>query len=253
MAAIRSLIIFLMLTGPVAAADNGDPTYADSASVLVKLFMLALLLESALAVIFRWRVFIAVFDGRGWKTLIMIGLSWLVVSTFKIGWVGTLLKGYGAAIDDASVLPAILTTLVLAGGSSGIYNLLVRLGYRAPMTEAETRPTPPQDKAWLAIKVIRRSAQGDIRIHLDKATPQPDPMPPAIAGVVGGSSAFGDVRGLFFRDRMRFPRSAGYVVEPGVAYRLGVAATDGTASIPSAIDDVYVFARGTIVDLTVTL
>ena len=61
MAAIRSLIIFLMLTGPVAAADTGDPTYADSASVLVKLFMLALLLESALAVIFRWRVFIAVF------------------------------------------------------------------------------------------------------------------------------------------------------------------------------------------------
>ena len=228
-----------------------ETVYTLSIAVLIKFFVLALLLESALAVIFNWRVFQTLFDGRGWKTPVMIVVAWLVVTGFKIDWIKTLIVGYGGTASETDVLPSVLATLVLAGGSSGIYNLLVRLGYRAPV--ADSAPKPPPDEGWLAIKAIRKRAQGDIRVLLEKELVPPAPLRLAMAGIIGTGWSAGDTRNLFFRDRMRFPRSGGYVVDPGVAYRLQVAASDGINAIPCPIDGTYVFARGAIVDLTVAL
>jgi hypothetical protein len=62
------------------------------------------------------------------------------------------------------------------------------------------------------------------------------------------------VWGLFFRDRMRLPRGGGYVVDPGVAYDLKVESTDASGNpVKSTIDGQYVFARGAIVNMNVTL
>jgi hypothetical protein len=56
------------------------------------------------------------------------------------------------------------------------------------------------------------------------------------------------------RQRMRFPRSGGYVVDTGVAYDLTVEGRDALGNLlPSSIDGRYVFARGAIVNFNVTL
>ena len=61
---------------------------------LTVLFVLALLLESALSVIFNWRLFLEFFYGRGVRTLVMIAVSAIAVRTFQIDTVTTMLQGY---------------------------------------------------------------------------------------------------------------------------------------------------------------
>jgi hypothetical protein len=256
---VIALCFILLLAGSPAFADTppADPNsgvYTATIATLVKLFAVAILIESALAVIFNWRVFLTLFDGRGWKTVIMIVVSWLVVREFKIDWLSQLMTTYGAIKPVDDTIATILTSLVLAGGSSGIYNVLVKLGYRAPVAADRVEAKPPPEKAWIAIEVTQVASEGNVNIMLQKLNPQPAPMPTAIAGVVGGNSLAKDVWGLFFRDRMRFPRGGGYVVDPDVAYDLRVEAknADGVL-VPCPINGQYTFARGAIVNMKVTL
>ena len=83
---------------PPAAAwvTLGDSEfYNTSLRALVILFVLAILIKSALAVIFNWRLYLALFHDRGVKTPIMIAVSAVVVWTFNIDVVHTLLAKYG--------------------------------------------------------------------------------------------------------------------------------------------------------------
>ena len=75
--------------------------FATSFRALIILFVLAILIESALAVIFNWRLFLQVFNGRGVKTLVMIVVSALVVWTFKVDVVFAMMKEYGAIPPDS--------------------------------------------------------------------------------------------------------------------------------------------------------
>jgi hypothetical protein len=233
------------------ALDNDD-IYKKSLAALTILFVIAILLESALAVIFNWRVFLAYFNLRGAKTLIMIGVSWSVVSVFDVNVFKSLLETYGVESSGSGNLSKFLTALILAGGSSGVNNIMVALGYRDKDRVTQKTPKVPANKAWVAINVKRKEATGHIGVLLSKSSPQPSNMPSAYAGTISKASpAFRD---QFLRNPRRFPQSGGFVVEPDVAYELELVATDSSdQKVQSAIDGTYVFARGAIVDLEVTL
>ena len=257
-ALVTTLLALALMLGAAhadpAAPDPNAPVFQPAINAQVKLFVVALLLESGLAVIFNWRVYLALVDGRGWKTLIMIAASWLLVKVVPITWVADLLDSYGGTIKPDELIAQILTTLILAGGSSGINNLLVALGYRSAPSAETVQPKPAPDMAWIAVKVKRAKAVGRIEVRLQKvANPPPNPLPFPIVGIVGGGSWLEELSGLFFRNRMRFPRSGGYDVEPGAGYDLQIIANGAGGRIASPIDGTYVFARGAIVDMSVTL
>jgi hypothetical protein len=58
-----------------AKVATDDSIYGKSGAALTMLFVIAVLLESAFAVIFEWRVFLAYFSVRGIKPIIMIAAS----------------------------------------------------------------------------------------------------------------------------------------------------------------------------------
>ena len=253
---IAVLIVALM---PIAATaqDNpialGDTTiYSKSLAALTILFVIAILLESALAVIFNWRLFLAYFNLRGAKTLIMIAVSWAVVSAFDIDVFDSLLEAYGVKSDGGGGLSKFLTALILAGGSSGVNNIMVALGYRDKSRVTQSTTKAPPTQAWIAISVKREKSVGHIGVLLNEASAQPSPLPPAYAGTISKASpAFRD---QFLRNPRRFPQSGGHVVEPNVAYELKLQAKDSDGKdIACAIDGTYVFAPGAIVDFEVTL
>lgn len=59
-------------------------TYEPAFKILFAIFVLALLLESGLAVLFNWRPFVMTFDARGVKTLVSLAFSLFFVLTFQL-------------------------------------------------------------------------------------------------------------------------------------------------------------------------
>jgi len=238
-------------TNPLALGDAG--IYQHSLTALTILFVVAVLLENALAVLFNWRVFLTFFNLRGVKTLVMIAVSWAAVSVFDINVVAALLAAYNKRPPETEVLSSLLTALILAGGSSGVHNLMVALGFRDPSRERHHTPQPPKTQAWLAIRVTRKNAVGPITVSVTKSTSTPpSATPPELAGTLTTTRA--SLRDLFLRNRDRFPQSGGYVVEPGKAYELALDARDAAGNpMPSPINGTYAFAPGAIVDFEVTL
>lgn len=239
----------LTRTGEVAAA---------SFSVLMILFVLAILIESALAVIFNWRLFLEMFNGRGVKTLVAIVLSAIVVSTFNLDQqvFGALLEAYGVDVGDTDhTVALIVTTLILAGGSSGVNRILVSLGYRQPVANAPKVPKAPKGKAWVAIRVTRDEAAGPIEIHIQKKGPRTDQSPPELAGVIAPVGFWYRLWSVFFLDRSRYPPTAGHEVLPGHEYAILVEARkQGGEPIDCDLNDkTYCFADGAIIDFHVAM
>lgn len=129
---------------PKQATNNWlDPSlggFEVSLRALTALFVLAILIESALSVIFNWRLYLKFFSNRGMKTLIMIGVAALVVWTFNIDILEKMLASYGVPVSSESFfLSNLLTALILAGGSAGVYKILVALGYREARSAADVQ------------------------------------------------------------------------------------------------------------------
>lgn len=247
----------LAQTPPAAAwvTMGSGEFYNASLRALVILFVMAILIESALAVIFNWRLFLELFYGRGVKTLVMIVVSLLAVWTFNIDVVHTMLGQYGLVSgDDGGTLSRVLTALVLAGGSAGVYRILVALGYREERSEAEVRPRPKKDRAWISVKVLRRSAIGPVYVRVTEAGPVTPASSPQLAGVVAPRGFWATLGSVFLLDRNRFPQAGGYELETGKDYRIEVMGRDETgAPVPSDIDGTYNFAPGAIIDFTARL
>jgi hypothetical protein len=102
----------------------------------------------------------------------------------------------------------VLTALVLAGGSAGVNNLLIALGYRQKKTPETSTPKPPPTQAWVAIRLDRVRAVGQVQVFL--GTPLAANASPPLVGVIHGSSKPG-IR-YFFSDPGRFPGYGGHSV-----------------------------------------
>lgn len=246
-----------------------DAVYSTSISALTVLFVMAVVLESAFAVIFNWRIFLAYFSTKGVKTIVMVVVSLILVYAFNLDVVASLITAYklpagsGAPLDSSAfatevakvsgTVSKITTALVLAGGSAGVHNLMNALGFRSNR-EAEIEPVPPQDEAWVAVKVKRVNAVGRVQVVISKvdAMPQGEVAPPAIAGSIGFSRP--RVSDLLLRNIDRFPQNGGYVVKPNEPYRILVEGQDKNGSTLTRLGDrYYVFAPRAIVDFQVEI
>lgn len=105
-------------------------------NVLFLVLALSLVFESAMSVLFDWRIFIRYFEGRGVKTPLIIAVAFLVFLNYDLDIVAELLRGFPGIhaqnIGDATLPGQLLTALLIAGGSGGVFRIFARLGIRSP-------------------------------------------------------------------------------------------------------------------------
>ena len=233
----------------VQVAETGTSIYTASIAALTKLFVLAVLLESALSLIFNWRVFLEFFNRRAIKTVVMFVVSLIVVKTFDIDIVAELMKIYDQGSSPGDLMSTILTAMILAGGSSGVNNLFVALGFRSRSNEKTAQP--PSKEAWISILVHRENAAtGEVLVQVSEEASGTKATYEAIAGSVNARKKFRD---LFFPNRDRFPKSGGYKVKSGKVYKISVTGKDESGALLTGLGDTYSFAPRAIVDLDVEL
>jgi hypothetical protein len=158
----KVLIVCLMLivASSIALAQEsaGTPTTPDRlekvGEVLLKFLVLAVVFEVALTPIFSWRIFLERFDGKGLKTPITVILAFLVFWGYGLDILNDLLRIFGHGIKEtASVKEAastggqIISALLIAGGSDGIWRIFTKLGIRNP---AEIKKKTDEAKKALA-------------------------------------------------------------------------------------------------------
>jgi hypothetical protein len=224
-----------------------------SFAALTQLFVLAVLLENAFALLFNWRVFLAYFSLRGVRSIIMVVVAYLVVTQFHLDIVASLIAVYRST-PEATVSPSseflstLITSLIVAGGSAGVNNVLSALGYRTDRSQAEQSPQPPNDQAWISLRVQRKAAVGPIWVQVVEVN---EPPIATISGTVGTDAP--RLRELLLRNRDRFPANGGYVVKPGVTYKITVESRTSSSFVVTASVGSYAFTPRAVVDFEVTI
>ena len=222
----------------------------ESGEALVQLFVLAVLLESALALLFNWRPFIVSFDGRAVKPIVSFVAALIVVFTFHTDVFAELLRVYGGDLSGAGEsVSRVLEAMVLAGGSSGVNTMLRGLGFRAlPTAERQREQRPPPDKAWLAVRLHGNAAHQTVLVEMAQVTTTAAKAAPqySVAGTITGSTRETGLGSFFLRDFGRFPTTQGFAVTPGTPYLVRVR-QQGAAEGQGAQE--ITLAPGAIVDL----
>lgn len=224
--------------------------YSKSLAALTILFVVAVLLENAFAVIFNWRVFLTYFSLRGVKTLVMVIVSLVVVNVFDLDVVASLVAAYRNTAAVSGTASRFVTALILAGGSSGVYNIMHALGYRNDRKAQEVAAQPPKTEAWVAVLLERRAAVGIVQVHLKPGGTAQAGGPSPIAGVIGTKIRFRD---LFLRSHTRFPPNGGYTVVPNHVYSISVSGKNKDNGAISEAGADFVCGPGAIIDFEMTL
>ena len=106
--------------------------------VLVVFLVLSVVFEVALTPLFNWRVFMARFEGKGYKTPITVALAFIVFWGYGLDIIKDLLVALGKPASQ-SIGGQILTALLIAGGSSGVYQIFTKLKIRMDSEEREKK------------------------------------------------------------------------------------------------------------------
>ena len=248
--------------GSVSALMSGAGLTAASSTILT-LFLMAVLLESALATLFNWRPFVETFNARAMRPLVAFVVAYVFVRGFDYDAITALMDAVqaktAANATPPGMLGEVLTAAILAGGSAGVNTLMVALGFREVKTPASVAPKVAPQLAWIAVRIVRRDSVGDVRVQIGN----PDPAAPddagkiPLAGVVGqGSTGTRNALQRFFlSEKGRFPSYGGHEVPAMEPCRIIVTARgkDGTDKVVEPMPKGFVPAPGAIIDLTVTL
>lgn len=228
--------------------------FNEAFKILFVAFVIALLLESGLAVIFNWRPFLVLFDGRGVKTIVSVLFAWIMVSQFDLDLVTRLVNIYSGRTPpyDNGFLGSFVTALVIAGGTAVVNKIMVSLGFRSLLTATVVAPQPPRTEGWVSVTVVRKAATKPVTVLIgDPAT-----GPPAANTVDGGTALSAFLR-LFLRDPNRFPRSGGFPVPAGSTCVIELRGLDSHGNpVPATSASKWgpeAIAPGAIIDLTLTL
>lgn len=247
--------VLLAVTTPGIRAQDAQtqPTltahdvYTLSFQALFTLFILAVLLESGLAIIFNWKLFVSTFDAKATKPLIAAIVASLFVFLYQLDIVTRLVNNYLDKKYPISLAGELLTALVIAGGSAGVNRLLQALGFRSVQTESQPVPKVPPTVAWISVTLKRVKAEGMVNVLA-----RPDGNF-SLIGTISGPGLASPLLRFFLQDRARFPGSGGHTLVPGPwAIQLEGVDRNG-AVIQSRLWGPYTIAAGTIVDIELTL
>ena len=239
----------------VTVIPGDGAIYQQAFKSLFVLFVLALLLESGLAVLFRWRPFLVYLDGRGVKTVVNVGFALLFVSTFDMDIVTDLVNIYSQRVTPFPHGPQgyVTTALIVAGGSAAVNSIFVALGFRSVITPAQIAPKPPLTEGWVSVTLLRGKATGPVDVLIGAPPVAPGVQAP-IAGTITGGTRFSKFVRLFVRDASRFPMSGWYAVPAGALCQVQLKGIDAAGnSVTSRVWGPEAIAPGAIIDLELTV
>lgn len=214
--------------------------YQASFKALFVLFILAVLLESGLALLFRWRPFLEYFDSRSTNALVAFAFALFFVQTFNLDITTSLVNIYTDSTYGINWAGSVITAMIIAGGSAGVNRVFQAFGFRPTSAQDNPpKPKPPADKAWIAVSVLREKAVGDVIVYIKQAT----------VGTITGSSPSGPFRRLFLRDKGRLPQTGGREVIPGPDFTVAVKGKDAQDNPLEKSWGTYEIAPGAIIDL----
>ena len=256
-------LAFAAVAGPAFAEDTNAvvPNVGQLGTELVALAVIVLVVESALATIFQWRLYRMLFNNRAVKTLVMVAVGLTIVLGFHYDIFARLV----ALVTPASTpvtwggkISTGLSALIIAGGSAGVNTLLQRLGIRSPIQAEPERPVLNKDQAWISVRVKRNTAVGPVQIAVRELAD--DAKAPALAGTLAERTFWETVREAFMADAMRFPTYGGRTVTSGKTYEIlavgkRLVPVNGVNQSEDFSMPVYTgsFASQAIVDFSVTV
>ncbi|MDP8993837.1 MAG: hypothetical protein M3N07_02470, partial [Pseudomonadota bacterium] len=158
----------------------------------------------------------------------------------------------GGATDESWLsIGYLVTAMVVAGGSAGVNNLLVALGFRRVTRTEEVTPKPAPDRAWLAVRLKRSNPHDStpVRVMLSG-----DGEPYKLVGMIVGKTSPGGFLRWFLQDATRFPTIAGYSVPGDHEYAIRLE-RDGVGLSPdySQTWGPFLVAKGAVIDVELTL
>ena len=232
-----------------SAIDFSKETYEKAFKILFIAFVVALLLESGLAVLFNWRPFLMLFDARGVRTVVSVAFGYLFVRAFDLDIVRELVNAYSTdPPKDSEFGSQFISALILAGGSAGVNKLLVALGFREVKTVEQVVSKPPPTRAWISVALTRKDAKGPVDVHIGQDGKD------VVAGTITSSSRRLGILTYFIRDYGRFPPSGGHAVDPDKPVTVQLKGVDANNKpVESSIWSAPGLAAGAIVDLRLTV
>ena len=222
-----ALSCFFMVTFAQAQQTTAAPAgqlELDAVGIeLGRVLVLAVIIESAMAAVFNWRLYRVLFGGHALRTPIMVLVGWWVVTQFDYDIVARVLHLSipGSEEVTSNWLSLALSALVIAGGSSGVFAILARLGLRNPLAGTDPPPTLDPTQAWLAIHLTGESGPDTVQVALNDLGTA---IHPAIAGTVArraaGPTLLHLLKDAFGLSGNRFPRSGGRTVKAETDYEI---------------------------------
>ena len=167
---ILSVILFSAPSAYAAKTWLSDDVDIDKAGyTLFLILVLAILLETGLSTIFNWRVYLRYFEERGLKVPIAVIASLIFVTQFKIDAVAEVLNSFSEVKYDPGIAGKILTALIIAGGSNGVFTLYEKLGIRNPL-ERKGVAAGMRQQCSFKIQLIRSEGQQNnlVTVLIDK-------------------------------------------------------------------------------------
>ncbi len=256
-ALIGVIAALLLPTGAGAEGDalapqsgsSGQDVWNASSGALLQLLAVVIVIESALAALFNWRVFRMAFNARALKTPVMFATGLLLVLATPYDPMRAILAAGGVPLAPAGTwtasfqetLTRLLSAMIIAGGSQGIFQLLRKLGIRAPETasdEAAARALK-SDQAWISIRATGTAGPEPIQIGIEELTEtytgESDGLgyfydhagKPPLAGTIDSRSVWQRAKAAFTADTRRFPSYGGRTVAAGKPYRITATWIDG--------------------------
>ena len=103
--------------------------------ILVLLFVISVVFETALTPIFNWRLFARFCEGKGVKTPLTVIAAVALLWNYDIDIFRHIIDAFasgGEGARESTFLGRIITGLLVAGGSGAIFNIFAKIGLRNP-------------------------------------------------------------------------------------------------------------------------
>lgn len=177
--------------------DGSGADYGDIVDILSMIFILAVLIEVGLSVLFKWRVFLRFAEGKGLKVPIAFAVSLAIVITHSIDLPAAVVASFNMDALSTSKAGYLISALIIAGGSSSVNGVFEKLGWRNPVTQtqkAEAERQKDKGRLWIAIERTQGGTSDGRPVTISIDGQQVALLPPTeITG--GGSEGFSVAQG----------------------------------------------------------